>query len=105
MNNIDLTAGCPHPSGRHIYSSHRHCQWCKESKEMIELRKRREIMRWRKWPEEKPSMRGMYLVMTTGECSEWPIAALHCGAESDFWHVDGNYVTHWRPLGPLPEAK
>lgn len=36
---------------------------------------------------------------------QYEATVLHCGAESDFWHVDGNYVTYWRPLGPLPEAK
>lgn len=75
------------------------CVECAE----IRLNEAEDLLRWRKWPEERPNVRGLYLVMTTGECPEWPIAALHCGAESDTWVVDGNFVTHWRPLGPLPE--
>ncbi len=40
---IDLSTGCNHPSGMHIFNAHGDCQWCKHSRDEIELKKLREL--------------------------------------------------------------
>lgn len=42
---LDLTEGCTHPSGRHLYNCHQVCQWCNWDKADIELIKLRDRVR------------------------------------------------------------
>lgn len=41
---VNLTTGCSHESGKHLYSCHQVCQWCHRDKDDIELEKRRKAM-------------------------------------------------------------
>ena len=58
-----------------------------------ELRKLRDLMRWRKVGEEMPTDRGYYLTIELGK---------HCFL--DFWPGEWKRITHWRPIGPMPEG-
>ncbi len=42
---IDLTEGCTHQSGKHLYNCHQVCQWCNWDKADIELIKLRARVR------------------------------------------------------------
>lgn len=64
-----------------------------------ELVRLREQMRWRKWPEEKPKIIGVYLVLTSN--SELDCEAIHFHDQTN-WHIHGRPVLYWRPIGPLP---
>lgn len=66
-----------------------------------EIDRLRELLRWRKWPEEKPVESGTYLVAT--EDAHCPVAyplLTYYGA-SIGW-PDYMSVTYWRPIGPMP---
>lgn len=58
-----------------------------------ELRKARELLRWRKVGEEMPKERGYYLTLEFGK-----------NAFLDYWPGEWKRITHWRPVGPLPEG-
>ena len=59
-----------------------------------ELRKAQELLRWRQVGEEMPTDRGYYLTIELGK---------HCFL--DFWPGEWKRITHWRPIGPMPEVK
>jgi hypothetical protein len=67
--------------------------WCEEVNTL------REQLRWRKWPEEKPEVSGVYLVLTGHH--ELDCEAIHFHDQIK-WHIHGRPVLHWRPIGPLP---
>ena len=58
-----------------------------------------ELLRWRKWPEEKPEVSGVYLVLTGHH--ELDCEAIHFHDQIK-WHIHGRPVLYWRPIGPLP---
>jgi hypothetical protein len=66
-----------------------------------EIDRLRELIRWRKWPEEKPVTSGRYLVLTDGSTdignhlSYWSRTA-------ESWSTKDAGIAHWRPIGPLP---
>jgi len=63
--------------------------------------KLRELLRWRKWPEEKPVNSGRYLVLTDGSTdignhlSYWSRTVAS-------WSTKDAGIAFWRPIGPLP---
>ena len=61
--------------------------------------KLRDLLRWRKWPDEKPGVGQHYLLMAGAKV---PTVAEFTGEYFRFPSriVDG--VTHWRPIDPLP---
>lgn len=63
----------------------------------------RDLLRWRKWPEEKPNESGWFLCNfgRTDDCED--IVAVHFDLEGD--RFDWSYEINpkwWRPIGPLP---
>jgi len=103
---LDMVSGCSHESKMHLYSAGQQCQWCHCDMDEIELNKRREAMRWRKWPEEKPIESGMCLVF-----KKWA-AGRERIVDVQFFHVnEGIYdvgpewFTHWMPMIPLPRCE
>jgi len=72
-----------------------------------------ELLRWRKWPEEKPEVEGDYQTLTLDiydenwDCS-FSIFTMHDGPNRDkpkFYNGVLRDVSYWRPVGPLPEGK
>ncbi len=63
------------------------------------VRELEDQLRWRKWPEEKPKIIGVYLVLTGN--SELDCEAIHFHDQTN-WHIHGRPVLYWRPIGPLP---
>jgi hypothetical protein len=63
--------------------------------------KLRDLLRWRKWPEEKPKKDGDYLCADSGRI-------FVAGFADGFWAEDYGTdellakVQYWRPIGPLP---
>lgn len=67
-----------------------------------ELDQLREQMRWRKYPDEKPTKEGEYLVLMFGSIIE------QRGWEGDVnkWeHTKGVNITHWMPRPQPPEEE
>ena len=59
----------------------------------------RELVRWRKWPDESPDSWRHYMVMTD---LSWPVIAFYTG---EYFRIHSDIIvgiTHWRPIGPLP---
>jgi hypothetical protein len=65
-----------------------------------ELVKLRELVRWRKWPEEKPTPRCHYLVLTDGSCDVGTHVSYY--SVNIGWATEDAGITYWRPIAPLP---
>ena len=63
-----------------------------------ELRAARDLLRWRKVGEEMPPEAGYCIVMCSGSAA---LYLLLPGVSPSFAEMD---VTHWRPIGPMPEG-
>ena len=61
------------------------------------------LLRWRKWPEEKPEKSGRYLKLLRDRCEELTRFNLdeYCKVTQKWWGGDPIY---WRPIGNLPEG-
>lgn len=61
----------------------------------------RELLRWRKWPEEKPEKDGDYLCADSGRIF---VAGFADGSWLENYGTDELLaeVQYWRPIGPLP---
>lgn len=71
------------------------------SDDKAEIDRLRDLLRWRKWPEEKPEKNGDYLCADSGRI-------FVAGFADGFWAEDYGTdellaeVQYWRPIGPLP---
>lgn len=97
---IDLTTGCTRDKRGHNFNCHKICQWCNRPKDEIELEKLRGLLRWRKWPEEKPVTSGRYLVLTDGSTDVGDHVSYY--SMSAGWATKDAGIAFWRPVGPLP---
>jgi len=98
---IDLTTGCTRDERGHNFNCHKICQWCNRPKDEIELEKLRGLLRWRKWPEEKPVTSGRYLVLTDGS-TDIGNHVSYWSRTAESWSTKDAGIAHWRPIGPLP---
>jgi hypothetical protein len=101
---IDLTTGCTRDERGHNFNCHKICQWCNRPKDEIELEKLRGLLRWRKWPEEKPETGGKYLVIWFDDLNGlWleDIKVVQCNEPLRECYLKLGYF-YWRPIGPLP---
>ena len=62
--------------------------------------KLRDQLRWRKWPEEKPTPRCHYLVLTDGSCDVGTHVSYY--SVNIGWATEDAGITYWRPIAPLP---
>ena len=104
---LDMVSGCSHESKMHLYSAGQQCQWCHYDMDEIELNKRREAMRWRRWPEELPKTEGYYIVLWRDDYGGLvPEVFNYFG--SGKWNARfesfADFVVYWRPIGPLPRG-
>jgi hypothetical protein len=71
------------------------------SDDKAEVERLRDLLRWRKWPEEKPEKDGDYLCAYSGRI-------FVAGFADGFWAEDYGTdelltkVDYWRLIGPLP---
>ena len=65
--------------------------------------KLRDQLRWRKWPEEKPTPRCHYLVLTDGSCDVGTHVSYY--SVNIGWATEDAGITYWRPIGNLPEKE
>ena len=101
-SDLDMISGCCHESGKHLYNAGRQCQWCHKDMKDIELVKRRDAMRWRKFPEEKPDKKGRYLVCTDGSSdikTHVSYFSINIG-----WATKDSGIAYWRPIENLPKG-
>jgi hypothetical protein len=99
---IDLTTGCTRDERGHNFNCYKICQWCNRPKDEIELEKLRGLLRWRKWPDEKPTDEANFLVVDK-----------HGLFSVKYWYDDDAWLwsellengSCWRPIGPLPGSK
>ena len=68
--------------------------WCNEVNTL------RDQLRWRKWPEEKPTPRCHYLVLTDGSCDVGTHVSYY--SVNIGWATEDAGITYWRPIAPLP---
>lgn len=66
-----------------------------------EIDRLRDLVRWRKWPEEKPEKDGDYLCADSGRIF---VAGFADGSWAENYGTDIllTEVEYWRPIGPLP---
>jgi hypothetical protein len=71
-----------------------------------EIGRLRELLLWRKWPEEKPKCDDIYQVIFDEESSGLGCDADHIGYDLEAggwdWSKDPIY---WRPIGELPKTE
>jgi hypothetical protein len=60
-----------------------------------------DLLRWRKWPAEKPEKSGRYLVLTDGSTDVGDHVSYY--SMSAGWATKDAGIAHWRPIGPLPK--
>jgi hypothetical protein len=68
--------------------------------------KLRELLRWRKWPEEKPEETGRnpYTVILGCDCVQATFSSGRWLMDERMSFEDvADMVTHWRPIGELPK--
>ena len=87
------------------------CVFCTREllpKVFARVRELEELVRWRKWPEEKPEVNGQYEVLRlhygakdfTIQNSLFNPEINQHGGHVFFWSVSS--VDYWRPIGPMP---
>ena len=64
------------------------------------VRELEDQLRWRKWPEEKPTPRCHYLVLTDGSCDVGTHVSYY--SVNIGWATEDAGITYWRPIAPLP---
>ena len=85
---------------RHLADSNRKA-FLKANERCVELM---ELLRWRKWPEEKPEAGGKYLVIWFDDAKGlWldDIKVVQCNEPLRECYLKLGYF-YWRPIGPLP---
>jgi hypothetical protein len=77
----------------------RDVDWLDELAELKAVNaKMRDLLRWRKWPEEKPEAEQQCQLILANK-----LAPILCCSKYPFDHWENLNATHWRPIGPLPK--